>query len=122
LVHKIDSPFIFIQSSMIALLAGQCSEAMLYPDLPPLGTDHDDVEARAYAEIAVVDQGAVEALVAYCRAESMAILMANRDVVEALVEALVDAGELTGDGPYGIILNDPNCKTTTTKLKEVADG
>jgi len=107
---------------MIALFAGQCSEALLYPDLPPLGTDHDDVEAHAYAEIAVVDQGAVDALVAYCRAEAMAILMANRDVVEALVEALVDAGELSGEEVDGIILNDPNCKTTTTKLKEVANG
>lgn len=114
--------YIFIQSIMIALFAGQCSEALLHPDLPPLGTDHDDVEAHAYAEIAVVDQGAVEALVAYCRAEAMAILMANRDVVEALVEALVDAGELSGEEVDGIILNDPNWKTTTTKLKEVARG
>jgi hypothetical protein len=48
--------------------------------------------------------------------------MANRDVVEALVEALVDAGELSGEEVDGIILNDPNWKTTTTKLKEVARG
>jgi hypothetical protein len=85
------------QNNVIALVAGECAEKLLHPDLPSLGAIHDFVEAAAFARIAVAASPAVEALVAYCRAEATALLTDNRDMVDALVEALIEAGELNGE-------------------------
>jgi hypothetical protein len=85
------------QSNIIALVAGECAESLLHPDLPSLGAAHDGVEARAFARVAVAASPAVEALVGYAVAEATALLTSNRDILDALVEALIEAGELSGD-------------------------
>jgi hypothetical protein len=84
------------QSNIIALVAGECAELLLHPDRPSLGAAHDGVEARAFARISVAASPAVEALINYAAAEATALLTANRDMVDALVEALIEAGELSG--------------------------
>jgi hypothetical protein len=85
------------QSNIIALVAGECAELLLHPDLPSLGAAHDGVEARAFARIAVAASPAVEALIGYAVAEATALLTSNRDILDALVEALIEAGELSGE-------------------------
>jgi hypothetical protein len=89
--------YIRSQNNVIALVAGECAELLLHPDLPSLGANHDFVEADAFARVAVAAQPAVKALVAYCRAEATALLTANRDMVDALVEALIQVGKLSGE-------------------------
>jgi hypothetical protein len=85
------------QSNIIALVAGECAELLLHADLPSLGAAHDGVEARAFARIAVAASPAVEALISYAVAEANALLTSNRDILDALVEALIEAGELSGE-------------------------
>jgi hypothetical protein len=85
------------QSNIIALVAGECAELLLHPDLPSLGAAHDGVEARAFARVAVAASPAVEALISYAVAEATALLTSNRDILDALVEALIEAGELSGE-------------------------
>jgi hypothetical protein len=91
------------QSNIIALVAGECAELLLHPDLPSLGAAHDGVEARAFARVAVACSPAVEALINYAAAEATALLTSNRDILDALVEALIEAGELSGDQVNEII-------------------
>jgi hypothetical protein len=88
--------YIRSQNNIIALVAGEVAESLLHPDLPSLGSTHDGIEARAFARIAVAASPAVEALINYAAAEATALLTANRDMVDALVEALIEAGELSG--------------------------
>jgi hypothetical protein len=84
------------QNNAIELLAGEVAESILCPDHPPLGAIHDHVEAAAFARVAVASQPATLALIEYCRAEARAIIESNRDVAEALVAAVIEAGELSG--------------------------
>jgi hypothetical protein len=88
--------YIRSQNNCIELVAGECAELILHPDLDPLGAKHDFVEADAFARIAVAAQPAVAALIQYCRAEATALLTANRDILDALVEALIERGTLDG--------------------------
>jgi hypothetical protein len=88
--------YIRSQNNVIALVAGECAEKLLHPDLPLLGAQHDHTEAAAFARVAVAASPAAASLVAYCEAEATALLTANRDMVEALVEVLIEAGELSG--------------------------
>ena len=84
------------QNNVIELVAGEAAELILHPDLPSLGAVHDFTEANAFARVAVAAQPAVVALVRYCRAEATALLTANRDILDALVEALIEHGTLDG--------------------------
>jgi hypothetical protein len=86
-----------LQHSIVELLGGQLAELLLFPDLAPLGAVHDFVEATAFAKVAVAASPSVEALINYCESEARALLTANRDIIEALVEALVEAGTLDGE-------------------------
>jgi hypothetical protein len=88
--------YVRAQINIIELVAGKCAELILHPELPPLGTVHDFVEAAAFARIAVAAQPAVKALIEYCEAEATALLKANLDIVTALVEALIENGTLSG--------------------------
>jgi hypothetical protein len=89
--------FVRAQSNVIELVAGRVCEQILYPDLPDLGAAHDQVEAKAFAAVAVAQPGAIEALLAYAEAEARALLLANLPIVRALCDALVERGTLTGD-------------------------
>jgi hypothetical protein len=97
--NRVESSEYYIrsQNNCIELVAGECAELVLHPDLASLGATHDFVEADSFARIAVAAQPAVAALIAYCRAEATALLTENRDILDALVEALIEAGELSGE-------------------------
>ena len=88
--------YIRAQNNITELVAAECAELILHPDLPALGAVHDFVEADAFARVAVAAQPAVTSLVEYCRAEATALLTANIDIVNALVEALIESGTLSG--------------------------
>jgi hypothetical protein len=97
--NRVESSEYYIrsQNNVIELVAGECAELVLYPDLASLGATHDFVEADSFAKIAVAAQPAVAALIAYCRAEATALLTENRDILDGLVEALVASGQLSGE-------------------------
>jgi hypothetical protein len=109
------------QSNIIALVAGECAELLLHPDLPSLGAHHDGVEARAFARVAVAASPAVEALINYAAAEATALLTANRDMVDALVEALIEAGELSGKRVDEIISECVTRRSAETERKRRDD-
>lgn len=69
----------------------------MHPDVSSLGAVHDFVEADAFAKIAVAAQPAVQALIKYCEEETRALILANLDIVNALVDALIEHGILSGD-------------------------
>jgi hypothetical protein len=96
---RIESAEFYIRglNNVIALVAGEAAELLLHPDLPPLGAQHDFVEADAFAKITVIAGPAVAAMVSYAKAEANAILSANIDIAQALVEALEKAGVLSGE-------------------------
>jgi hypothetical protein len=54
------------QCLVIELLGGEVAELILHPDCPSLGAKHDQVEANAFAKVAVAASPAVAALIAYC--------------------------------------------------------
>jgi hypothetical protein len=89
--------YIMSQNNIIALVAAECAEFLLHPVLPSLGAAHDGIEARAFARVSVAASPAVEALISYAVAEANALLTSNRDILDALVEALIEAGELSGE-------------------------
>jgi hypothetical protein len=113
--------YIRAQSNVIALVAGECAETLLHPDLPSLGAAHDGIEAAAFARVAVAAQPAVKALVAYCRAEATAVLTGNRDMVDALVEALIEVGELSGERVDEIISDCVSVRSAETERKRRDD-
>jgi hypothetical protein len=92
-------------NNVIALVAGEAAEMLLHPDLPPLGAQHDFVEADAFAKITVIASPAVAAMIGYAKAEADAILSANLDIAQALVGALEKAGVLSGEQVDQIIAN-----------------
>jgi hypothetical protein len=109
------------QNNIIALVAGECAEALLHPDLPSLGATHDGIEARAFARVAVAASPAVEALIGYAAAEATALLTANRDMVVSLVEALVEFGELSGVRVDEIISDCVTRRSAETERKRRDD-
>jgi len=107
--------YIRAQNNITELVAAECAELILHPDLPSLGAKHDFVEAGAFAKVAVAAQPAVAALISYCRAEATALLAANIDIVNALVEALIEHGTLSGEQVDEII---SNCITVRSMAAE----
>jgi hypothetical protein len=85
------------QTFIIELLAGSVGERVMFPDLPPLPAEHDRREAEALASVICASPQAIPALLAYCEAEAEALIRANLDIVEALTDALVAEGTLSGD-------------------------
>jgi hypothetical protein len=85
------------QINITELVAGQCAELILHPELPSLGATHDFVEAAAFGRITVAAQSAVAALLKYCEAEASSLILEHIVIVRALVEALIERGTLSGD-------------------------
>jgi hypothetical protein len=85
------------QTMVIELVGAQIAESILFPDLPPLGANHDFVEAKAFAGVACAASPAVGALLAYAESEARALLSENIDILGDLVDALVECGTLSGD-------------------------
>jgi hypothetical protein len=109
------------QNNVIELVAGEAAELILHPDLPSLGAVHDFTEANAFARVAVAAQPAVVALVRYCRAEATALLTVNRDILDALVEALIEHGTLTGEQVDEIISNCITVRSMAAERKRRVD-
>jgi hypothetical protein len=85
------------QTNIIECLAGSVAERVMFPDLPPLPAEHDRAEARALASVVCASPTAIDAMLAYADAEAKALIEANLDIVEALTDALVAEGTLSGD-------------------------
>jgi len=98
------------QCLIIELLGGEVTEQILHPNHSSLGAKHDQIEANAFAKVAVAASPAVAALIAYCEAEAAALIRANIEIVHALVEALIERGILTGDEIDTIIAREVAAK------------
>jgi hypothetical protein len=84
------------QVSCIELVAGRVAETILHPDLPPLRSEHDHVEAAAFARISAATRSAATDLIRYAEAEAAGLVRENIDIVRALVDALIAVGILDG--------------------------
>jgi hypothetical protein len=102
---RIDNSEYLVRSqvNITELVAGQCAELILHPELPALGAAHDHIEAAAFGRITVAAQPAVAALLKYCEAEATALIRENITIVRALVEALIERGTLSGEQVDAII-------------------
>jgi hypothetical protein len=65
---------------------------------------------RHFAKVAVAASPAVTALLAYAEAEAAALIRANIEIVQALVEALIERGILTGDRIDAVIAREVAAK------------
>jgi ATP-dependent Zn protease len=101
---------IHAQVLVIELLGGEVAELILHPDRPSLGAKHDQIEANAFAKVAVAASPAVAALIAYCEAEAAALIRANIEIAHALVAALIEHGILAGDQIDAIIAREVAAK------------
>jgi hypothetical protein len=72
------------------------AEQIFHPKEEPLPTSHDQIEATAFASLAVASARAVPAFLAYCRAEAAALIRDHLGSAKAIADALVERGELTG--------------------------
>jgi hypothetical protein len=89
--------YVRAQTLCIELVGGHVAERILHPDHPPLPTQHDHIEAAAFATVACAAPSAVNALLAYAEAEAAALIREHLNVVLALVDAIIDrGGTLTG--------------------------
>jgi hypothetical protein len=113
--------YVRLQCNLIELVAAECAELILHPDLPPLGAANDLAEAHAVAGIAVAGQPAVASLLSYCRAEAQALLQGNVDILRALVEALIDRGTLTGDQVDAVISHEVAMRSLRLEHQRRAD-
>ena len=81
----------------IELVGGSVAEQILHPQDEPLATVHDQVEAAAFAAIAVSSRRAVPAFLEYAKGEAAALIGDHPDVAMAIADGLVEHGVLTGD-------------------------
>ena len=81
----------------IELVGGSVAEQILHPQDEPLPTVHDQVEAAAFAAIAVSSRRAVPAFLEYAKGEAAALISDHPDVAMAIADGLVEHGVLTGD-------------------------
>jgi len=107
--------------NIIELVAAEEAEFIFHPDLPSLRAQHDFVEANAFAKVAVAAQPAVSALLAYCKAEARALIEANRDIAEALIEALIGQGTLTGEQVDTVISHEIAMRSLRLEHQRRAD-
>jgi hypothetical protein len=109
------------QVSIIELVAGEVAELILHPDHPSLGAKHDFVEAHAFARVACAASPAVAALIEYCEAEAAALIRENIEIVQALVEALIETGSLSGDQIDAIISREVAMRSIKLEHQRRAD-
>ena len=88
----------------IELVGGTVAEQILYPQDEPLPTFHDQIEAAAFAAIAVSSPRAVPAFLEYAKGEAAALINDHPDVAMAIADGLVEHGILTGDQVDEIIV------------------
>jgi hypothetical protein len=121
-VNRVESAEFFVRATVLAieLCAGSVAEAILYPHEAPLPTSHDQIEAAAFASLAVASPRAVPAFLEYCRAEAAALITDHLGAAKAIADGLVERGELSGEEVDNIItvalareaLNDEKVRQT----------
>ena len=87
----------------IELVGGSVAEQILYPQDAPLPTLHDQLEAAAFAAIAVSSPRAVPAFLEYAKSEAAALINDHPDVAMAIADALLEHGILTGEQVDSVI-------------------
>ena len=113
--------YVRAQTMVIELVGGQVAEFDSFPHLPSLGAQHDFVEATAFAGVACAASPAVTALLAYAESEAHALLSANTDILNDLVEALVACGTLSGDEVDQLIAHRVAMRSITAERKRRDD-
>jgi hypothetical protein len=88
----------------IELVGGTVAEQILHPLDEPLPTYHDQIEAAAFAAIAVSSPRAIPAFLEYAKGEAAALITDHPDVAMAIADGLVEHGILTGDQVDEIIV------------------
>jgi hypothetical protein len=81
----------------IELVGGSVAEQILHPQDEPLPTFHDQIEAAAFAAVAVASPRAVPAFLEYARGEAAALINDHPDVAMAIADGLIEHGVLTGE-------------------------
>lgn len=82
---------------IVELVAASVCERVMFPDLPVLGAEHDIIEARALASVICSTAHSIDALLAFAEAEAEGLIRIHMGAVEALIEALVEQGTLSGE-------------------------
>jgi hypothetical protein len=122
-VNRIESAELFQRATVlcIELIAGSVAEKIFYPDEEPLPTVHDEIEAIAFAGLAVASPRAIPAFLEYCKAEAAALINDHLEVAMAIADALVEHGELSGAEVDKIIARAVAEKSLITEHKRRAD-
>jgi hypothetical protein len=100
---------------------GRVAETILHPDLPPLNSVHDHVEAAAFARVSAATRSATSELIKYAEAEAAALIHENIDVARALVDALIAHGSLTGDQVDRVIVDAVGARSQAAERKRRPD-
>lgn len=79
------------------------------------------VEALAFARVAVAAQPAVLAFIEYRHMEARSLIEANLDIATALVEALVQTGEMSGDEVDTIIAGCITARSVKRETERLTD-
>jgi hypothetical protein len=79
------------------------------------------IEAEAFAAVAVASPRAVPAFLEYCRAEASGVINDHRDVALAIADALVGVGELSGAMVDEIIAGAISRQTLKIEIQRRAD-
>jgi hypothetical protein len=81
---------------VISLLAGIEAER-LFTVAPLANTEHDEDEARAIASLICRSPRSIDSYLDFCRAEAVALLTDNRNIVMALADELIRYRTLDGE-------------------------
>src|SRR5258708_5286625 len=102
---RVESAEFFQRATVLAieLVAGTVAEQILHPHEEPLPTYHDQLEAAAFAAVAVASPRAVPAFLEYAKGEAAALINDHPDVAMAIADGLVEHGSLTGEQVDAII-------------------
>jgi hypothetical protein len=105
----------------IELVGGTVAEQILRPQDEPLPTYHDQIEAAAFAAIAVSSPRAVPAFLDYAKGEAAALINDHPDVAIAIADGLVEHGILTGDQVDEIIVTAISRETLKIEIDRRAE-
>jgi hypothetical protein len=105
----------------IELVGGTVAEQILHPQDEPLPTYHDQIEAAAFAAIAVSSPRAIPAFLEYAKREAAALINDHADVAMAIADGLAEPGILTGDQVDEIIVDALARKSMKTEVDRRAN-
>jgi hypothetical protein len=120
---RVESAEFFQRATVLAIepVAGTVAEQILHPHEEPLPTYHDQLEAAAFAAVAVASPRAVPAFLEYAKGEAAALINDHPDVAMAIADGLVEHGSLTGDEVDAIIASAIAAKATAVERQRRLD-